>query len=118
MSKGFRKSINAMENSKLPYTPSKVFSNNLNAYNKVLRDESPSPFDSRKCVMTTDDMRQLRVHNLRRASCELASDNSYQSKVFYIRYSDELVRLNELICFKSELETDFVAEGHQHEQAG
>jgi len=33
-------------------------------------------------------------------------DNSYTSKVFYVRYSDEVVNLGEIICFKSEVEAE------------
>jgi hypothetical protein len=52
----------------------------------------------------------MRQHNLRGGECDRLAGNLYRSKVFYIRYSDENVRINEVIAFKTELETFFTLE--------
>jgi hypothetical protein len=44
-------------------------------------------------------------HFLRKAeTCK--KDNTYCSKVFYVRYSEENVQMGEIICFKTEIESD------------
>jgi hypothetical protein len=92
----------------LPNTPQKIFSNNLNSYNKTKLPDSPIEpgFNSRSCVAPNalSQPKYVKEHNLRSGECE-RWDNSYRSKVFYIRYSDENVRLNELINYKTEIET-------------
>lgn len=52
----------------------------------------------------------MRQHNLRSGECDRLAGNLYRSKVFYIRFSDENVRINEVIAFKTELETFFQLE--------
>lgn len=101
------------ERQNLPNTPQKLFSNNLKSYNQVKKEDSP--FDSRACVIQSNDdvSRFMRQHNLRGGECDRLAGNLYRSKVFYIRYSDENVRINEVISFKTELETFFTLERAQ-----
>lgn len=89
--------------------------------NEVTREVTPprvlneSPFESRQCVVEQDFSTLLgtnRQHNLRRVECDKA-DNCYRSKVFYIRYSDENVRIGDVVAFKTELETSFECEARR-----
>lgn len=63
---------------------------------------------------TQSQPKSLKEHNLRSGECE-RWDNSYRSKVFYIRYSDENVRLNELITYRTEIETHYFTELRKHD---
>jgi len=49
---------------------------------------------------------QGRSHNLRKAEID-REENVYQSKVFYIRYSEERVNFGEICKFKTEIESLF-----------